>query len=244
MTARMGTASLAAALGIALLAACGGDSTETEPVIDPGDGGEYSVDLDPADFTTVIDNPWLPLLPGNRWVYQGEGERTEVTVTDRTRVVMGIEAVVVVDQVFEDGELVEDTEDWFAQDAEGNVWYVGEETAEYEDGEIVSTEGAWEAGVDGALPGIVMPADPQPGLAYRQEYYEDEAEDMAEVVRLDGTASVPAGDYTDLVVIEEWTPLEPDVVEEKYYAAGIGPVLEETVVGGSERNELLEYSGS
>ena len=212
-------------------------------MIDPGDGGEYSVDLDPADFTTVIDNPWLPLLPGNRWVYEGEGERTEVTVTDRTRVVMGIEAVVVVDQVFEDGELVEDTEDWFAQDAEGNVWYVGEETAEYEDGEIVSTEGAWEAGVDGALPGIVMPADPQPGQAYRQEYYEDEAEDMAEVVRLDGTASVPAGDYTDLVVIEEWTPLEPDVVEEKYYAAGIGPVLEETVVGGSERNELLEHSG-
>ena len=244
MTARTCAASLAAALGIALLAACGGDSTETEPVIDPGDGGEYSVDLDPADFTTVIDNPLLPLLPGNRWVYEGDGERTEVTVTERTRVVMGIDAVVVADQVFEDGELIEDTEDWFAQDAEGNVWYMGEETAEYEDGEIVSTEGAWEAGVDGALPGIVMQADPQPGQAYRQEYYEGEAEDMAEVVRLGGTASVPFGEYTDVVVIKEWTPLEPDVVEEKYYAAGIGPVLEETVVGGSERNELLEYSGS
>jgi hypothetical protein len=157
---------------------------------------------------------------------------------------MGIEAVVVVDQVFEDGELVEDTEDWFAQDAEGNVWYLGEETAEYEDGEVVSTEGAWEAGVDGALPGIVMHADPQPGQAYRQEYDEGEAEDMAEVVRLDGTVSVPFGEFTDVVVIKEWTPLEPDVVEEKYYATGIGPVLEVTVVGGSERNELVEHGGS
>jgi hypothetical protein len=225
--------------------ACGGDSTETAPVIDPGDNGDHSVELDPADFTTLIDNPLLPLLPGSQWVYEdGEGERTEVTVTDRTRLVMGIEAVVVADQVFEDGELIEDTEDWFAQDTEGNVWYLGEETAEYEDGEIVSTEGAWEAGVDGALPGIVMQADPQPGQAYRQEYYAGEAEDMAEVVRLDGAASVPAGAYTDVVVIKEWTPLEPDVVEEKYYATGIGPVLEETVTGGSERNELLEHSGS
>lgn len=231
-------------LGVALLVGCGGDDTPSEPVIDPGDGGNYAVDIDPTAFTTVIDNPLLPLLPGNEWIFEdGEGERTEVTVTDRTRLVMGIDAVVVTDQVFEDGELIEDTEDWFAQDAEGNVWYLGEETAEYEGGEVVSTAGAWEAGVDGALPGIVMPADPQPGQAYRQEYFAGEAEDLAEVVGLDGTASVPAGDFTDVVVIKEWTPLEPKVVEEKYYAKGVGPVLEVAVAGGSGRNELIEHTG-
>lgn len=234
---------VALAISAALLTACGGDSAPAEPVIDPGDGGTYRVDLDPAQFTTVIDNPLLPLLPGSRWVFQDDaGERTEVVVTDRLRTVMGIDTVVVTDQVFEDGALIEDTEDWFAQDARGNVWYFGEETAEYEDGELVSTAGAWEAGIDGALPGIVMPADPQPGDAYRQEYFAGEAEDMAEVVRRDAVASVPAGDYTEVVVVREWTPLEPAVVEEKYYAPGVGPVLEVTVAGDSGRNELLEHS--
>lgn len=216
------------------------------PVIDPGDGGDYAPEIDPADFTAVVDNPYMPLPAGTRWVYEGgDGEETEhieVTVTDEEKVVMGVTVVVVRDTVTDaDGELVEDTKDWFAQDAEGNVWYFGEETAEYEDGEIVSTHGAWEAGVDGAQPGIVMEAAPAVGDAYRQEFYAGEAEDLAEVVRVGESVSVPTGDYDDVIVIKEWNPFEPETVEEKSYAPGIGVVLEEKVAGGTDTVELIEF---
>lgn len=238
-------ATITTAVALAL-AGCGGDSA-TEPVIDPGDGGAYAPEVDPADFVTAIDHPYLPLVPGTRWVYEGisdgEEERIEVVVTDDRREVMGISAVVVRDTVTVDGELEEDTYDWFAQDRAGNVWYLGEDSREYEDGEVVSTEGSWEAGVGGALPGIVMPADPTPGQAYRQEYLAGEAEDMAEVVRLDGTETVPYGSFTGLLVTREWNPLEPDVVEEKYYAAGVGLVLEVVTAGGEGRVELVEQAG-
>lgn len=230
------------AVGLAI-AACGGTA---EPVIDPGDGGEYSVSLNPADFVAVIDNPMLPLLVGSRWVYEGvedgEVERVEVVVLPETREVMGIVATVVRDTVSVDGEVIEDTWDWFAQDVEGNVWYLGEDSKEYESGELVSLAGSWEAGVDGALPGIVMEATPAVGDAYRQEFYEGEAEDIAEVVRLGESATVPYGAYDDLVVISEWNPLEPDVVEEKYYAPGVGTILEVVVEGGSGRVELIEFT--
>jgi hypothetical protein len=234
-------------VGAALaLASCGSDSA-TEPVIDPGDGGTYVPEVDPADFVDTIDNPYLPLAPGSRWVYEGtsggETERVEVVVTTDRRVVLGISAVVVRDTVTVDGELAEDTFDWFAQDRSGNVWYLGEDSREYADGEVVSTEGSWEAGVDGAQPGIVMPADPIPGQAYRQEYLEGEAEDMAEVGRLGSTEQVPYGTLTGLLVTKEWTPLEPDVVEEKYYAKGIGLVLEVVTAGGEGRVELVEHAG-
>jgi hypothetical protein len=214
-------------------------------VIDPGDGGDYAVTLDPASFVAVIDNPWLPLTPGSRWVYEDrtgrEVERVEVTVTTETRVILGITATVVRDTVSVDGKVVEDTLDWFAQDREGNVWYLGEDSKEIENGEVVSTAGSWEAGVNGALPGIVMPAEPRAGDAYRQEFLAGEAEDMAEVIRLDGTAEVAFGSFDDLVVTREWTPLEPDVLEEKSYARGVGMVLEVTVRGGSGRAELVEH---
>ena len=155
---------------------------------------------------------------------------------------MGVSTTVVRDTVTVDGELIEDTYDWYAQDHEGNVWYFGEETAEYEDGEIVSTAGAWEAGVDGALPGIAMEADPTVGDSYRQEYYPGEAEDMAEVVQTGVSGEVAFGAFDDLIVIEEWTPLEPEVVEEKSYAPGVGVVLETTVQGGSGRIELISFT--
>ena len=223
-----------------------GDDGDADPVIDPGDDGDYVVDIDPADFVEDIDNPYLPLLPGTRWVYEGiddgETERVEVEVTDERRDVMGISAVVVRDVVYEDDELVEDTSDWFAQDTSGNVWYLGEDSREFEDGELVSTEGSWEAGVDGALPGIVMLAEPEVGVAYRQEFYEDEAEDMAEVRAAGASETVPAGTFDDLVVIREWNPLEPDVVEDKYHAPGVGVVLEVKVEGGDGRVELIEFS--
>ncbi len=171
-------------LALLLLAGCAGATADP---IDPGDGGDYSVTIDPANFVPEIDNDRLPWSPGSKWVYESTGgeevERIEVVVTDEKRTVMGVSTTVVRDTVTVDGALVEDTYDWYAQDQEGNVWYFGEETAEYEDGEIVSTAGAWEAGVDGALPGIAMEADPTVGDSYRQEYYPGEAEDMAEVVR-------------------------------------------------------------
>lgn len=231
--------SVAAVLAVA---ACGDGG---EAVIDPGDDGDYSVVLDAADFVATIDNPWLPFTPGSRWVFEaredGELERIEVVVTDQTRQILGITATVVRDTVTVDGELIEDTYDWFAQDAAGNVWYLGEDSREFEDGELVSTAGSWEAGVDGALPGIIMPADPHVGAAYRQEFYAGEAEDMAEVIRVGASETVPFGSFDGLLVIEEWNPLEPDVVEEKYYAAGVGLVLEVKVRGGAGRAELIEH---
>jgi hypothetical protein len=214
---------------------------QAEPVIDPGDGGSYAVRVDPASFVARIDNPWLPLTPGSRWVYEaGGGERNEVVVTDQTRTVMGITATVVRDTETRDGRVVEETSDWFAQDRDGKVWYLGEDTRSFRDGRP-SPAGSWEAGVDGALPGIIMKADPKVGDAYRQEYYRGEAEDMGKVVRLGASQTVPFRAFDGLLVTQDWTPLEPDVVEEKYYARGIGLVLETTVKGGSDRNELVSY---
>jgi hypothetical protein len=233
--------SIIAVLGLVVVA-CG---TSSSPVIDPGDGGNYSVDLDPGGVVTVIDNPMLPFAAGSRWVYESvaasEVERIEVVVLGETRVVMGIPATVVRDTVTIDGELVEDTYDWYAQDDAGNVWYLGEETKEYVEGEVVSTAGSWEAGVDGALPGILMKADPEVGDAYRQEFYRGEAEDLAEVARVGVSEAVRFGSYDDLTVIKEWSPLLASVVEEKYYAAGVGLILEVAVEGGDERIELISY---
>jgi hypothetical protein len=241
-----------AALAGASLTGCGSDASDDagpvavsdgpSPVIDPGDGGDYHPDVDPADFVAGIDNPYLPFTPGSHWTYQARTEdgleRIKVAVTDQHKRVMGIDAVVVHDTVTVDGELVEDTFDWYAQDRDGNVWYLGEDTHEYEDGKPINSAGAWQAGVDGALPGIVMPAEPQVGMAYRQEYYPGEAEDMGEIIRLGGTIAVPVGRFTDIVVTRDWTPLEPDVVEEKTYAPGVGLVAE---AKGGERVALIEY---
>ncbi|HET7846169.1 MAG TPA: hypothetical protein VFL72_01675 [Acidimicrobiia bacterium] len=227
---------------VVALAACG---TGTDAEIDPGDDGEYEVVLDPASFVAVVDNPLSPLVPGSTWVYESVGgeevERIEVVVLDETRMVMGIPATVVRDTVTVDGEVVEDTYDWFAQDDAGNVWYLGEDTKEYEDGVAVSSAGSWEAGVDGALPGIVMESSPQVGDAYRQEFYPGEAEDLAEVVRVGTAETVGFGSYDDLTVIKEWNPLAPDVVEEKYYAEGVGLILEVAVRGGDDRIELVSF---
>jgi hypothetical protein len=220
------------------------ERVSTAPVIDPGDGGNYAPELDPANFVDTIDNPYFPLPRGARWAYEGtadgEQERIEVVVTDERKEVLGIPATVVRDTATTGGEVTEDTFDWYAQDRDGNVWYLGEDTKEYENGEVTSTEGSWEAGVDGAYAGIIMPADPVAGHSYRQEYYPGQAEDLAEIAQLGASATVPAGTLTDLLVIREWNPLEPEVVEEKYYARGVGVVLEVKTTGGEERVELTE----
>lgn len=240
------TIALVAAVGVSLGTVGGTGTTEPSPVIDPGDGGDYAPEIDPAGFVDVIDNPYLPYAVGSRWVYEGESdgelERIEVEVLDDTREVMGITATVVRDTVFVDGEMVEDTFDWFAQDADGNVWYLGEDTREFENGVAVNASGAWEAGIDGALPGIVMPADPQVGDAFRQEYYAGEAEDMAEVLEVGVPRSIALGDYPDVVVQEQWTPLEPDVIEEKWFANGVGMIYEAKTAGGEGSAELVEFT--
>lgn len=205
----------------------------------------YTVTIDPANFVAVIDNPYMPLIPGTTRIYEGETEdgteHVEVTVLDETRVVMGVTVTVVRDTVTLDGVLLEDTHDWFAQDQEGNVWYFGEEVDNYEDGVLTDHHGAWEAGVDGALPGIVMVANPadHTGEAYRQEYYAGEAEDMGEVMSVNETITVPFGTFTDVVQTKDWTPLEPDVLEHKFYAAGVG-VIKELAVDSGEMSELIE----
>ena len=155
-----------------------------------------------SDFVDVVDNPWMPWKPGTRWRFVGQTadgtEVTLVTVSDSTKVVDGVRTTVVHDVVRLDGRLLEDTYDWYAQDATGNVWYFGEATKEY-DGDRVDSSGSWEAGVDGARAGIVMKAHPRVGDAYRQEYYPGEAEDEARVVATDATATVPYGDLGGLL---------------------------------------------
>jgi hypothetical protein len=227
-------------------AIAGTDTTEPTAVIDPGDAGDYAPTIDPAEFVDVIDNRHLPYAIGSRWVYEGdsdgEAERIEIEVLAETREIMGVTATVVRDTVYVDDEIVEDTFDWFAQDRDGNVWYFGEDTREFEDGVAVNAEGAWEAGIDGALPGIVMPAAPAVGDAFRQEYYAGEAEDMGEILEVGVARSIDFGEFDDIVVMEQWTPLEPDVVEEKWFASGVGMIYETKTAGGEESAELVEFT--
>ena len=228
----------------ALAAGCGGGSEETVETALPQ--GSQEVSLDAGEFTTTIDNPYWPMRPGSRWVYretdgQGGTQRVVVTVTPRTKTIMGIEARVVHDIVTEGNQVIEDTFDWYAQDADGNVWYMGEATKEFEDGKLKTTAGSWEAGVDGAQPGVIVPAQPKPGMAYRQEYYKGEAEDAAEVLSVDERAEVPYGSFDRVLLTKDSTPLEPKLLEHKFYAQGVGPVLALTVSGGSDREELIRY---
>jgi hypothetical protein len=203
--------------------------------------------IDPSTFTTKIDNPFYPLQPGTRWVWQGpndegKSERTVIDVTHETRRIMGVTCVVIHDTVSVAGKITEDTFDWYAQDAEGNVWYFGEDTKEYENGKVVSTKGTWEAGVNGAEAGIIMKAKPKVGDSYRQEYYKGEAEDFAEVLAVDQRVTVPFGTFQNVLQTKETTPLEPDLVENKYYVRGVGVVREVTLAGGSGHKDLIEMT--
>jgi hypothetical protein len=211
--------------------------------------GSEPVHLNPADFTTNIDNPFWPMRPGSRWVYretdpEGTRQRVVVTVTNKTKqIANGITARVVHDVVTEGGKPVEVTDDWYAQDKAGNVWYLGEATTEYENGKPTTTAGSFEAGVDGAQPGIIMPAKPRPGLRYRQEYYKGQAEDKAQVVSLKQQVEVPFGHFRPgrVLMTRDLNPLKPRILEFKFYARGIGPVLAVGVSGGSDREELVSF---
>ena len=229
---------VALAAGVAVLAHAG-----------RGGPAPYRPRIDPAAFSRVIDNPYLPLRPGTRWVYEGrtdEGlERKVVEVTDRTRVLMGVTCVEVHDTVAVDGRVVEDTLDWFAEDRDGTVWYFGEQTRKVGEAGRSTPAGSWEAGVKGAQPGIAMPADPRlASRAYRQEYLPREAEDMARVVGVSEELAVPFGSYVQVLVTREWSPLEPGVAEHKHYAPGIGLIREEGVEGESGHVDLIEVTKS
>ena len=200
--------------------------------------------FDPAGFTTQVDNPYFPLRPGTVRIYQARtGKATivdTVTVTRETRTILGVNAVVVRDRTYRDSVLVEDTQDWYAQDRKGNVWYLGEDTREYRAGKAVSTAGSWEAGRDSAHAGIIMPAIPEIGMEYRQEYCRGVAEDMARVINLDAKATVLNETFTVCLETEDWSPLERGVREKKVYAPGLGLVLERTVAGGDEWMKLVK----
>jgi hypothetical protein len=253
------TLGVAAALAIGV-AACGGESTSTVTQATPtasssptGSGlpqGSEPVKLDPAEFTTKIDNPYWPMSPGSKWVYsetdtQGTHEKVVVEVTDKTKTIAnGVEARVIRDTVTENGQPVEVTDDWYAQDSAGNVWYLGEATAEYKNGKVASTAGSFEAGVDGAQAGIAMPANPEPGMAYRQEYYKGVAEDKGAVITVgEEQVEVPFGHFnTDILMTRDLVPLEPKVQELKFYAPDVGPLLSVHTDGAGGRVELVSYT--
>jgi hypothetical protein len=216
--------------------------------------GRYDPDFDPENFVnpleigkSVAPNPYFPLIPGTQWVYEGGDEKITVTVTEMTKLIEGVTCVVVKDVVEEDGVAIEDTDDWYAQDLDGNVWYCGEisktfevfEGDDPEELELVEIEGSWKSGRDGAKPGILMLAAPQVGDVYRQEMALGDAEDAAEVISITGSEAVPAASCTnDCVVTRDFTPIEPGVNENKFYKSGVGLILE--IDDEGNRVELVE----
>ena len=206
-------------------------------------GAPYDPVIDPSNFVSQVDNPYFPLTPGTTFIYEGHTvdgfEHDEFAVTRNTRVIFGVTCVEVHDTVTLDGELSEDTLDWFAQDRNGNVWYFGENTAEFADGLITTIEGTWMTGVNGDKPGIVMKAHPAIGDFYRQEFSLGNAEDFAETLSLTETVTVPAGTFHDCLKSQETTPLETDLLEDKFYAPNVGNVLEVDEVTG-DRVELVQ----
>jgi len=213
-------------LSACLAAACGGD--------------DYNPNIDPAHFVAGVTNPMFPLLPGTVFDYkvQESDETVKVTVLSETKVIKGITCVVVHDVSMTGGMVGEDTRDWYAQDDQGNVWYMGEDTTAF-DGGMTSKEGSWEYGVDGALPGIVMKGSPKVGDVYRQEYRAGEAEDEGEVLSIDASVTVPAGSFTGCVQTRDFTALEPSVEENKFYCPNVGQVRAMTTKGGAEHEDLL-----
>jgi hypothetical protein len=237
--------SLALAGAVLALAGCGGGGSKSSSSSGLPEGTER-VRLDPADFTTNIDNPYWPIRPGSHWVYRevedGEAHRDDVTVTNRTKTLGGIEARVVHDRVSQNGETLENTDDYYAQDSDGNLWYLGEDTAEYENGKLKTTEGTWAYGTDGAQAGVIVPASPKQGMQYREEYYKSHAEDAAEILNVDSQVQVPYGRFHGALLTRNYSALEPTVEEMKLYAKGVGPVMELLVSGGSGRTDLLSYT--
>jgi hypothetical protein len=200
--------------------------------------------IDPTNFTLPVDNPYLPLSPGTTYRHEGmkEGKPAVIvyTVTHKTRKVMGVTNVVVVDKLYVDGHIEEIAHDWYSQDRDGNVWYFGETIKEYApNGKQIPAKGAWEAGVNGAKPGIVMPAEPRVGLIFRPEFYKGEAEDRYKILDLSATVATPYRSFSDVLVMSEQTRLEPGVLGLKYHAPGFGQIKESVAKGPPETLSLV-----
>jgi hypothetical protein len=226
-----------AILGILVLAGSGSarQGAAPIPVLPP-----------PDDFVNRIDNKYFPLRPGTTFLFggtqEGKASRVSVFVTHKTKMILGIRATVVLDQVLVGGKREEKTFDWYAQDKHGNVWYLGEDSSDFVNGKWVRSDGSWEAGVKGAKPGIVMKANPRVGEVYRQEYYAGHAEDMAKVLSRNKSVAVTYGSFEHALETSEWTPLERGVVEHKYYVKGVGNVRTIMVKGGSEEEHLVSIT--
>lgn len=237
MDRRVGFMGVTAGLMAALLLIPAVGSTERKP-------RDWNPTINPADFVVGVDNQYFPLPQGRILRYQGstrEGTETmEFEVTSQTKVIMGVTTMVVIERHSLNGQLEEVSENWFAQDRNGDVWYFGELSQSYENGVPSGTEGSWEAGVADALPGIIMKADPQIGDAYFQEFAPGVAEDQAEVTGTNGSATVLQGSFGGVLETREWTRLEPGGPERKYYAPGVGLILERK---GNERLELQQIVG-
>jgi len=242
----LGVAALAAvALGVVPASAASADSCRLPRF---GPGRSYHPNIRPTDFGPRVDNPWFPLTPGRTLVYTGTkvGRKALdlVVATSRTRVIGGVRTRVVEDRLYLDNVLEERTSDYYAQDRCGNVWYFGEDTAALDrHGRVVDTEGTWHAGVDGAQPGVFMQAHPQLGRKFRQEWYRGHAEDVFKVIDRSAPVTVPYGSFGHALRTAEWTALEPDVLDNKYYARGIGEVAEVSVKGPREALGLVEIIG-
>ncbi len=220
---------------------------------DPQFGPDFAANfVDPLTIgAATTPNPWFALVPGNTWVYEGDGETIEVVVTSDTKLIEGITCIVVVDTASEDGVVVEQTDDWYAQDVDGNVWYCGEISENFEeiDGddvsgpELVDIEGSWKAGRDRAEAGILLPFDPQVGEFSRQEFAQTDAEDAIEILALDASETAPGGSCSGTCLMtRDFSPLEPGVEENKFYVPGVGLIVE-IKPGTSERVELIEFTG-
>ena len=214
--------------------------------IKSGAGPGWPKTLDPSDFVARVDNPWFPLKPGSRWHYRGVDEDGRFTdkmhATHRTKTIEGVRTTVVHDVVLKHGKPREVTDDWYAQDRDGNVWYFGENTKELDrHGHVTSREGSFKAGRDGARPGVLFAGHPRVGTKARQEWYEGHAEDHFKVLDRSARVSVPYVSSRHAVKTKEWTPLEPGILEHKYYVRGVGDVKEVTVKGPKERLRLVSF---
>jgi hypothetical protein len=249
---RAGAAVAGLAIVLPALAGCGSSggstsSAEAQSGTSTLPQASEPSNLNPADFTTQIDNPYWPMPVGRQWHVhisnpQGESLQETITVENRTRKIAdGVTARVVHDVVYTQGKPSEVTDDWYAQDRDGNIWYFGESTAEIHNGKR-DTSGSFEAGRNGAQPGVALPAHPTPGLTYREEYYAGQAEDRAKVLSLDQQVEAPAGHFTGALLIDDTSPIEPTISEYKLYAKGVGPVVAVSVSGEAEREDLVSYS--
>jgi len=239
-------AAFCALLGDDAAAASSAAGARPAGAIPSGAGPGWPATISPSDFVQEVTNPWFPLKPGSVWHYAGLKERIEttdtVTATHRTKKILGVSTTVVHDVVSVNGKPEEVTDDFYAQDRHGNVWYFGEETEELNaQGKRTSTEGSFEAGVEGARPGVLIPGHPTVGLVGRQEFLKGEAEDHFKVLDVQANVSVPFVSTKKALRTKEWTPLEPGTIDNKYYMRGVGTVREIAVKGPVEKLKLVSF---